>query len=273
MGCAISEARFLNRTIILPHELCIAATHSNNGKTLLVNIHELVDVYAVQQDIPLILEPDLPDLIETLAISTKWVVPDIQLNSTFLKNNGKDSSLIIRSWDISPGRPYVYWYEVCDTNEFERVWYLYPSPLIKEVEALIMKTIGNDFVGMHVRRGDKASLVHLWPNVEIDTRPENIMKKLLKWLPENTTIYIASNEKVEGFFRPISEKYKIFSLEDFAEKIRILTNYRSDYNSYIVYQAELNVLKHAKSHIDTFKEENPTYYLTEDPRHGVGVSL
>jgi hypothetical protein len=82
-----------------------------------------------------------------------------------------------------------------------------------------VRGVDTDFDTMHVRRGDFQYTV---------TRAEaaDIYDMTRKRIPDNTTVYIATDEKKKNFFRPIQDHYDVVFLDDFKHELEgVNTNY------------------------------------------------
>jgi len=172
----------------------------------------------------------------------------------------------------------LFWYSVCgaefasNSTSFERfVRFNYSVPIIEATNFLKWKLESPDCVIIHVRRGDKLN-PRLWPNLDNDTRPDAILRRISKWVAPGSKIYIATNEQQRDFFQSLSSVYSIFTLEQFRDELRNVTGGLSDSNIFVPYIAELNLMDSCKISIGTFSEEDLVYYLTEDPKHGVPSS-
>lgn len=77
-----------------------------------------------------------------------------------------------------------------------------------------IKGLLGDYDAIHVRRGDKIKTRKdrfgvdrsLHPHLDRDTRPEFMLKRIAKWVPAGRTLFIASNERIPGFFSPLSAR-------------------------------------------------------------------
>lgn len=80
-------------------------------------------------------------------------------------------------------------------------------------------------------------------------------------------MYIASNEAELGFFKPLSEKYgfKIWTYHDFLYALNPCVD-----NDYQLFAVEMEVVKHGRLKIATFKEDSPQHYLSSHPRWPAG---
>jgi hypothetical protein len=57
-----------------------------------------------------------------------------------------------------------------------------------------------------------------YPNLDADTQPANILRKIEPHCPKGTVLYIATDEKTPGFFDPVAAEYRVFTWESFLDK-------------------------------------------------------
>jgi len=87
--------------------------------------------------------------------------------------------------------------------------------VVKAIRKRAMDRGVNDFFdSMHVRRGDFS---HFFAATQSSAREINDM--LSRQIPQNTTLYIATDEKKRSFFEPIADRYDIVFLSDFQEEL------------------------------------------------------
>ena len=71
-----------------------------------------------------------------------------------------------------------------------------------------------DYDAIHVRRGDVLKLRKdrfgvkrtVFPHLDRDTQANAIMQRVANWIPEGRTLFIASNERKQGFFDALGSK-------------------------------------------------------------------
>jgi hypothetical protein len=118
---------------------------------------------------------------------------------------------------------------------------------IIETAKLVTSLIGNDFMCIHVRRGDRVSTLQ----IDMDTRPDNILKKIEEQDIQN--VYIMTNKIDEVIEIKENKKYNILFCCDFE----VL---RSIKDNYYLFCIENIIMKNAKIKCSTFKNENSNYY-------------
>lgn len=92
--------------------------------------------------------------------------------------------------------------------------YLILLIILKRTSDRQIKGLLGDYDAIHVRRGDKIKTRKdrfgvdrsLHPHLDRDTRPEFMLKRIAKWVPAGRTLFIASNERIPGFFSPLSAR-------------------------------------------------------------------
>ena len=123
---------------------------------------------------------------------------------------------------------------------------------IVNIGSYISNTLGNDYMCIHVRRGDKLKKKQM----VIDTEPESIKKIIDKY--DKKQIYIMTNnvDDIKSIRDLIKDK-KIFFFEDFDSLKKIKDNYYLDC-------VEKEIMKYASIRCSTFnvkkKIKNNTFY-------------
>ncbi|KAG8367821.1 hypothetical protein BUALT_Bualt16G0112500 [Buddleja alternifolia] len=146
-----------------------------------------------------------------------------------------------------------------------------PSMAAKKLQdaAEKIKALLGDYDAMHVRRGDKLKTRKdrfgvertLHPHLDRDTRAEFILCRITKWVPPGRTLFIASNERIPGFFSPLAVRYKLAYSSNYSSLLDPLVK-----NNYQLFMIERLVMMGAKTFIRTFKEEDNYLSLTDDPK-------
>jgi hypothetical protein len=73
-----------------------------------------------------------------------------------------------------------------------------------------------DVVCLHIRRGDKLNSTDLYPNLQEETSPQNVLGTLLQHVPADSVLYLATNEpNATVFYAPLKESYSVFALDSF----------------------------------------------------------
>jgi len=93
------------------------------------------------------------------------------------------------------------------------------NPSIIDVATEIVRKIGNKFMCIHVRRGDRITS----KQIDIDTQPPNILSIIKKY--NLATVYIMTNKINELSELRNNKDYKIYFFDDFEELKCIKDNY------------------------------------------------
>ena len=118
---------------------------------------------------------------------------------------------------------------------------------IIETAKLVTSLIGNDFMCIHVRRGDRLTTLQ----IDMDTRPDNILNKIEEQDIQN--IYIMTNKIDEVIKIKENKNYNIYFFCDFE----VLQNINDNYYLYCI---ENVIMDMAKIKCSTFKVKHSTYY-------------
>jgi len=125
----------------------------------------------------------------------------------------------------------------------------------------ISKNIINElknYLCIHVRRGDRITN----KQIDIDTSPNNIIKKIKKY--DNKKIYIMTNENVD-FFNELNKLYPEYNIYFYINFPILIKLKKTD--NYLLFCIENEICKYAEKKISTFKTPNHEYidYLSEQP--------
>ena len=125
---------------------------------------------------------------------------------------------------------------------------------IYNIANIIADKLNNDYMCIHVRRGDRMTN----NQIDIDTQPTNIQKIIENYQQKN--IYIMTNRKEELNFIYNTDNYKIYFYSDFE----CLNNIQ---NNYYLFCIENVIMDMAKIRCSTFNTQNNYYncYLTNYP--------
>ncbi|XP_061353089.1 uncharacterized protein LOC133297877 [Gastrolobium bilobum] len=149
-----------------------------------------------------------------------------------------------------------------------------PAILPRTFISLQIKTLLGDYDAIHVRRGDKIKtrkdrfgvVRSLHPHLDRDTRPEFMICRIAKWVPPGRTLFIASNERIPGFFSSLSVRYRLAYSSNYSHILDPLIE-----NNYQLFMIERFLMMGAKTFIRTFKEGETDLSLTDDPKKNTKV--
>ncbi|XP_018806505.1 uncharacterized protein LOC108980125 [Juglans regia] len=288
LRCALEEAMFLQRTLVMPSRMCINPLHNKKGilhhsdnasleerwAASSCAMDSLYDMDLISNTVPVIL--DNSELwYQVLSTSMKLGAREIAhvegVTRIALKENNLYSNLLLINRTASP----LSWFMECkDRNNRSAIMLPYsflPSMAAKKLRdaADKVKAVLGDYDAIHVRRGDKMKTRKdrfgvertLHPHLDRDTRPEFILRRIKKWVPPGRTIFIASNERTPGFFSPLSVRYKLAYSSNYSQILDPLIE-----NNYQLFMIERLIMMGAKTFIKTFKLDETDLYLTDDPK-------
>ncbi|GMY19585.1 hypothetical protein FCV25MIE_14824 [Fagus crenata] len=288
LRCALEEAMFLQRTFVMPSRMCISPIHNKKGilhhsdnvsseerwAASSCAMDSLYDMDFISDTVPVILDNSKlwhQVLSTSMKLGDRGVAHVEGVNRVDLKENSRYSNLLLINRTASP----LSWFMECkDRNNRTAIMLPYsflPSRAAKELRdaADKIKALLGDYDAIHVRRGDKIKNRKdrfgversLHPHLDRDTHPEFILCRIKKWVPPGRTIFIASNERTPGFFSPLSVRYKLAYSSNYSRILDPLIE-----NNYQLFIAERLIMMGAKTFIKTFKEDETSLSLTDDPK-------
>jgi len=136
-------------------------------------------------------------------------------------------------------------------------WFL-PTQKVRELAAPVLSVLGEDFVGVHLRRGDRMEQI---PAMKRDTSPSRVMQRVREFVPNPITIYLSTNETSPKYLNEIKEYGQVVSAASFESlKIDELRN-----DNYLLFAVEMYIVGMAKEAFYTFCDSRPWYY-SEKPQ-------
>ncbi|XP_008232141.1 PREDICTED: uncharacterized protein LOC103331297 [Prunus mume] len=288
LRCALEEAMFLKRTLVMPSRMCINPIHNKKGilrRSNTANSEEtwaakscsmdsLYDMDLISDTVPVILDNSklwYQVLTTSMKLGARGVAHVERVSRVDLKENSRFSNLLLINRTASP----LSWFMECkDRNDRSAVLLPYsflPSMAAKNLRNVAdkIKALLGDYDAIHVRRGDKIKTRKdrfgvdrtLHPHLDRDTRPEFILHRIEKWVPPGRTLFIASNERMPGFFSPLTVRYKLAYSSNFSHILDPVIG-----NNYQLFMVERLIMMGAKKFIRTFKEDDTYLSLTDDPK-------
>ncbi|GAB2267125.1 hypothetical protein Dimus_002109 [Dionaea muscipula] len=297
LRCALEEALYLQRTFVLPSRMCINPLHNKKGMLHPSNItsssseegslvaanmwmatscamDSLYDLDLISEKIPVILDNSKPwhhILLTSMKLGARGVAHVEGVNRVKLKTDSRYSNLLLLNRTASP----LAWFVECKDRKNQSAitlpYSFLPSMAAKKLRdaAGKIKAMLGDYDALHVRRGDIlktrkdrfGEVKSLHPHVARDTRPEFILRRIAKWVPEGRTLYIASNERTPGFFSPLSLRYRLAYSANYSRILDPVVE-----NNYQLFMIERLIMMGAKTFINTFKSEDSELSLTDDPK-------
>ena len=299
IGCALNEALALNRTLLLPAQICVPVKHRNTGffsrreHTDCSRTAELIDLERLSQLAPVAIDDAFHSLVAIPPSNVAWISDncpthlaaqhytcaggawllrrtnlgggylfDRCLNgqtttSTQLVNRAfaRFGTTLRETWMVGGEKPSFSWWEkrASFTLLLQRGWFW--SQALKVAAAAIRSQIGEPFVSVHVRRGDrlgKQSRIPDWKAASAGelTSAGAIFSQLARWFPAGTAVMISSNEPREFFeVAAASSAYRVFFPDDFLTHLAAA----GIKNNNQLFALETILAQGAASHVETFQ--------------------
>ncbi|MCO5560019.1 hypothetical protein L7F22_013625 [Adiantum nelumboides] len=282
--CALGEAQYLNRTLVLDLNLCLSSTNNpghadEDGKDFRFYFD-----FAHLKDSASVIEQG-----QFLGEWGSWNQQHPHNQATYREIVGnavtpmdlqqETSTIIMRKFELP--EPDNYWYRVCEgetENVVQRPWHLlWKSKRIMDIVNAICGQMEWDFDAVHVVRGDKASNKELWPNLDTDTSSESLLNKLRDTVDTSRFLYIATNEREPGYFDAVKDVYRhAYTLDDFSalwakdslwynQTLELTNGNPVEFDGYMRAEVDTEVTLRAKQKIETFG------FLTNDCKDGVNT--
>jgi len=130
-------------------------------------------------------------------------------------------------------------------------WFL-PSTTVLNIANKIIDELGSNYIGMHLRRGDKLIEIE---KLDRETSPTNLLQRLKPHRRDFEKIYLCTDEKDASFFDPVKRTYKTYGWRDFncLQTDEILND------NYLLFAVEMCVLMKASKIFYTFTDSTPWF--------------
>ncbi|TVU37579.1 hypothetical protein EJB05_10902, partial [Eragrostis curvula] len=292
LRCALEEALFLDRVLVMPARMCLSSVHNTKGILQPTNatseqrwetdscaMESLYDIDLISRTVPVLLD-NPRSWYEIVSRSTKLgedgVVHVQGLNRAELTENPHYSGALLINRTASP----LAWFMECkDRTMRSSVMLPYsflPAMAARKLRdaANKMKELLGDYDAIHVRRGDLLKNRKdrfgversLHPHLDRDTRPEFIKRRIARWIRPGRTLFIASNERTPGFFSPLSDKYRLAYSSNFSNILEPIIE-----NNYQLFMVERLIMQGARTFVKTMKEFDSDLALCDDPKKNTKV--
>ncbi|KQJ96945.1 uncharacterized protein LOC100821421 [Brachypodium distachyon] len=277
--CALGEAQFLNRTLVMDFSVCLNSRYTASGKDENKDFRLYFDFEHLKESASVI------DQSQFWTEWGKWHKKDRLKNHytedikvTPMKLRDVKDTLIMRKFGLV--EPDNYWSRVCEGETeamVKRPWHLlWKSRRLMEIVSAIASRMSWDFDSMHIVRGEKAQNTQMWPNLDADTSPENLLVTLNDKVGAGRHLYIATDEPDKSFFDPLKNKYKTHLLDDFkdlwdensewyAETKELNNGNPVEFDGYMRVAVDTEVFLRGKRKLETFND------LTHDCKDGVNT--
>lgn len=284
LRCALEEAMVLHRTFVMPSQMCINQQHNDKGLLHTASksgkfegwgingcpMDSLYDMGLISQTVRVILDTssEWQEALSNARLSRASIdVKSISRSELIWNPHYKEAVVINRT-----ASPLAWFVECKDRKNHTEVLLPYSflpkmaaEPLRLAAEKIIRQL--GDYDAIHVRRGDKLKIRKdrfgvirtQFPHLDRDTQAHAIMRRVANWIPEGRTLFIASNERKQGFFDALGSKYKMVFSSHFKSILDPVVQ-----NNYQLFIVERLILFQAKTFVKTFKEFPSDLSLTDD---------
>uniref|UniRef100_A0A0E0ANC8 Uncharacterized protein n=1 Tax=Oryza glumipatula TaxID=40148 RepID=A0A0E0ANC8_9ORYZ len=293
LRCALEEALFLDRIFVMPSRLCLNSVHNTRGiinqsdatsnkrwETSSCAMESLYDIDLISRTVPVVLD-NPQSWYAIVSRSTKLGEEgDVAHAQGVSRQELKENTLYSKAFLINRTASPLAWFMECkDRTKRSSVMLPYnflpsmPARKLREAANKI-KVILGDYDAIHVRRGDLLKNRKdrfgversLHPHLDRDTHPENIKRRIAKWIPRGRTLFIASNERTPGFFSPLSDRYKLAYSSNFSSILEPVID-----NNYQLFMVERLIMQGARKFVKTMKEFDNDLSLCDDPKKNTKV--
>ncbi|TMW88352.1 hypothetical protein EJD97_018665 [Solanum chilense] len=278
--CALGEAQYLNRTLIMDLSICLSKIYTSSG------VDEEGKDFRFYFDFEhLKNSASVLDQEQFWADWEKWhqkdglslhLVEDFRV--TPMKLSKQKDTLIVRKFgNVEPEN---YWYRVCEgetESVVQRPWHLvWKSRRLMDIVSAIASRLNWDYDSVHVVRGEKARNREMWPHLAEDTSPDSLLSSLKNKIDDGRNLYIATNEKETSFFNPLKDKYSTHFLGDYKDlwdegsewyldTAKLHNGSPVEFDGYMRVSVDTEVFLRGKKQIETFND------LTKDCKDGINT--
>jgi len=258
----LAEARFLGRAAVLPlFELSVA--HNYKRTVPLSDLTEYFNFDLIKAEVPVFTQAqiDQTGMKSTLTVSEDVATEDLLLCS---------EQLIVREWTDDNFytshehlRPLASRYH--GTGMGPGPGMFLPTARTRELGDRILEQLDQPFVGIHLRRRDRLSLV---PRLKELTSPSNVWRSLIQRSLENSVVYFASDEQSPSYYQELAALLNIRRWVDFKADI---PNYYRE-NNYQLFALEMYIVDRAKAGFRTFQDATPFYCLNDTDQRSFSLT-
>ncbi|CAN8268531.1 unnamed protein product [Cochlearia groenlandica] len=279
--CALGEAQFLNRTLVMDLTLCLSSTYTSSAQNeegkdfrFYFDFEHLKEAASVLDEAQFWAEwGKLHNKKNKLNLH---LVEDFRVTPMKL-SDVKDTLIMRKFGSVEPDN---YWYRVCEGDAesvVKRPWHLlWKSRRLMEIVSAIASRLNWDYDAVHIERGEKARNKDLWPNLEMDTSPNALLSTLQDRVEQGRNLYIATNEAELSVFDPLKDKYATHYLDEYkdlwdessewySETTKLNGGNPVEFDGYMRASVDTEVFLRGKKQIETFND------LTNDCKDGVGT--
>ncbi|KAG9141255.1 hypothetical protein Leryth_001726 [Lithospermum erythrorhizon] len=278
--CALGEAQYLNRTLIMDMSICLSSIYTSSGQNeegkdfrYYFDFEHLKDSASVLDQKQFWVDWSKWHRKDRLTLN---LVEDFRITPMKLKK--VSDALIMRKFGLV--EPDNYWYRVCEgetESVVKRPWHLiWKSRRLMDIVSAIASRLNWDYDSVHVVRGEKARNKELWPNLDADTSPEALISTISDKTQAGRNLYIATDEPDRSFFDPLKDKYSTHFLDEYkdlwdadtvwhSEMAKLSNGAPVEFDGYMKVSVDTEVFLRGKKQIETFND------LTKDCKDGVNT--
>ncbi|KAJ0230038.1 hypothetical protein HA466_0311320 [Hirschfeldia incana] len=281
--CALGEAQYLNRTLVMDLTLCLSSVYTSSGQNeegkdfrFYFDFEHLKEAASVLDEAQFWAEWGKLHNKKKSSRLGLHLVEDFRVTPMKLADV-KDTLIMRKFGSVEPDN---YWYRVCEGDAesvVKRPWHLlWKSRRLMEIVSAIASRLNWDYDAVHIERGEKARNTELWPNLDKDTSPSALLSTLQDKVEEGRNLYIATNEAELSFFNPLKDKYATHFLDEYkdlwdessewySETTKLNGGNPVEFDGYMRASVDTEVFLRGKKQIETFND------LTNDCKDGVGT--
>ncbi|GAB4855997.1 hypothetical protein Ancab_024636 [Ancistrocladus abbreviatus] len=278
--CALGEAQYLNRTLVMDLSLCLSSMYTKSGRDeegkdfrFYFDFEHLKESASVLDQSQFWMDWNKWQRKDKLSL---YLVEDFRVTPMKLKDV-KDALIMRKFGAVEPDN---YWYRVCEgeaESVIQRPWHLlWKSRRLMDIVSAIAVRLNWDYDSVHIVRGEKAKNKELWPNLDRDTSPDALLSTLRDKIEEGRNVYIATDEPDTSFFAPLKDKYATHFLDEYKDLWGENSEWYSDtaklnngatveFDGYMRISVDTEVFLRGKKQLETFND------LTSDCKDGINT--
>ncbi|KAJ9169908.1 hypothetical protein P3X46_018052 [Hevea brasiliensis] len=278
--CALGEAQYLNRTLIMDLTICLNSVYSSSNQDeegkdfrFYFDFEHLKEAASVLDQAQFWEDWGKWHKKDKLSL---YLLEDFRVTPMKLAEV-KDTLIMRKFGSVEPDN---YWYRVCEgetESVVQRPWHLiWKSRRLMDIVSAMASRLNWDYDAVHIERGDKAMNKELWPNLAADTSPDALLSTLANKIEDGRNIYIATNEPDTSFFDPLKDKYTTHFLDEYkdlwdensewySETTKLNKGVPVEFDGYMRVSVDTEVFLRGKKQIETFND------LTNDCKDGINT--
>mmetsp|Transcript_69314 Transcript_69314/g.137442 ORF Transcript_69314/g.137442 Transcript_69314/m.137442 type:complete len:345 (-) Transcript_69314:195-1229(-) len=265
LSCAMNEAAYLGRTLLLPQEICTDGSH-NTGEAC-ATFESLFDLHLINAVVSARLQDGETPEVTTIrgGCDSHCAKDDYPCsNHRHLRRRqpgfwfqpclrgAVETSFLSQRVQVLLRAPHAFTAETMPSLALLRSGLFYSREL-KALARVIRRRIGGSYSAVHLRRSDKLRAPFCHPAEcrarNHSTQPAALLRMLRHWVPPtappSSTLYIGTTEP-PSFFEPLASTYHLLFASNFSEELRGVRN------NYALYAVESLLFVGADLYVETF---------------------